>query len=92
MIITRMHLSRRTVLKGMGAALALPFLDAMVPALSAIGKTEAKAANRFARSKVIPVRLLPLPSALTEDSLFQAARMRLRRYGRPIARSLCARW
>jgi hypothetical protein len=38
MIITKMSLPRRTFLRGMGAALALPFLDAMVPALSATTK------------------------------------------------------
>ncbi len=30
--ITGRHISRREVLRGMGAAVALPFLDAMVPA------------------------------------------------------------
>ncbi len=36
MIITKKHLSRRTFMRGsLGAAVALPFLDAMVPALSA---------------------------------------------------------
>ena len=35
MIITKMALPRRSFLRGMGATLALPFLDAMVPALSA---------------------------------------------------------
>ncbi|HTQ99352.1 MAG TPA: DUF1552 domain-containing protein, partial [Candidatus Acidoferrum sp.] len=35
MFITRKHLSRRHVLRGMGAAIALPLLDAMTPALSA---------------------------------------------------------
>ncbi|HHX82397.1 MAG TPA: DUF1552 domain-containing protein [Pseudomonadaceae bacterium] len=35
MFITRKHLSRRHVLKGAGATIALPFLDAMVPAASA---------------------------------------------------------
>jgi hypothetical protein len=35
MIITKMALPRRTFLRGVGATLALPFLDAMVPALSA---------------------------------------------------------
>src|SRR5262245_49165162 len=35
MINTKMALPRRTFLRGMGAALALPYLDAMVPALSA---------------------------------------------------------
>jgi hypothetical protein len=32
MFITRKHLPRRTMLKGLGATIALPFLDAMVPA------------------------------------------------------------
>ena len=35
MIITKMSLPRRTVLRGMGAAITLPLLEAMVPALSA---------------------------------------------------------
>jgi hypothetical protein len=35
MIITRKHLDRRTFLRGMGATLALPMLDAMVPAMAA---------------------------------------------------------
>ena len=35
MVITKLVLPRRTFLRGMGATLALPFLDAMVPALSA---------------------------------------------------------
>ncbi len=34
-ILTKRHLNRRTFLRGMGATLALPFLDAMVPAASA---------------------------------------------------------
>ena len=40
MFITKKHLSRRTFMRGtMGAAVALPFLDAMVPALSAATKS-----------------------------------------------------
>ena len=35
MFITKKHISRRTVLKGAGVTLALPFLDAMVPAATA---------------------------------------------------------
>ena len=35
MFVTQTSLSRRTFLRGTGAALALPFLDAMVPALQA---------------------------------------------------------
>ena len=34
MVITKMALPRRTFLRGLGAAVALPFLDAMVPALA----------------------------------------------------------
>ena len=35
MIVTKTHLKRRTFLRGMGVSLALPLLDAMVPALTA---------------------------------------------------------
>lgn len=47
MIVAKKSLSRRTVLRGMGAALSLPLLDAMVPALTAFQKTAAKPVNRF---------------------------------------------
>src|SRR2546426_9506570 len=47
MIITRMHLSRRTVLRGLGATLALPLLDSMVPAMTALAKTAAAPVRRF---------------------------------------------
>ena len=39
MFITRKHLSRRTFLQGAGATLALPFLESMVPALTARAAT-----------------------------------------------------
>jgi hypothetical protein len=35
LIVTRKHVSRRTLLRGVGAAVALPVLDSMFPALSA---------------------------------------------------------
>jgi hypothetical protein len=38
MIITKMALPRRTFLRGMGVTLALPFLDAMAPALTSVAK------------------------------------------------------
>ena len=41
MFIFKKHLSRRTVLKGAGVTLALPFLDAMVPAATALAQTAA---------------------------------------------------
>src|ERR1700683_4057500 len=42
MFITKKHLSRRTVLKGAGVNLALPFLSAMVPASPALAQTAAR--------------------------------------------------
>ena len=33
MVITKLALPRRTFIRGMGATLALPFLDAMIPAM-----------------------------------------------------------
>jgi Protein of unknown function (DUF1552) len=45
MIITRKAVPRRTLLRGLGAALALPLLDSMAPALSAATKTAT--VNRF---------------------------------------------
>jgi hypothetical protein len=47
MFITRKHLPRRTFLRGVGATLALPLLDGMVPALSALRNTAAKPATRL---------------------------------------------
>src|SRR3984885_4965586 len=41
MFITKKHISRRRVLKGAGVSLALPFLDAMVPAGTALAQTAA---------------------------------------------------
>ena len=45
MFITRKHLSRRAVLRGTGATLALPLLDCMVPALTAMSQTAAAPAR-----------------------------------------------
>ena len=47
MFITKKHLSRRTFLHAAGATLALPFLDSMVPALTAQAKTAANANPRL---------------------------------------------
>jgi uncharacterized protein DUF1552 len=41
MFITKKHLPRRTFLKGAGVAVALPLLDAMIPASTALAKTAA---------------------------------------------------
>jgi len=47
MFLTKRHLSRRTVLKGAGVTLALPLLDAMVPAATAWAQTAAKPRMRM---------------------------------------------
>ncbi len=47
MFITKRHIPRRTVLRGMGAALSLPFLEAMMPARTAWANTTAGKRDRL---------------------------------------------
>ena len=47
MYISKKAISRRTVLRGMGAAIALPLLDSMVPALTAVAKAAGRPVQRF---------------------------------------------
>ena len=47
MIVTKKAIGRRTVLRGIGATLALPLLDSMVPALTALGQTAARRVGRL---------------------------------------------
>ena len=46
MMITKKSLPRRTFLRGVGATVALPLLDSMVPALSALSRTAAAPTKR----------------------------------------------
>jgi hypothetical protein len=55
MIITRKHLSRRTFLKGVGSAVALPMLDAMAPALDANAKAPVRLAFIYAPNGVVNI-------------------------------------
>ena len=48
MFVTKKCLSRRTLLRGAGCAVALPLLDAMVPAGTALAQTAAAPRSRFA--------------------------------------------
>ncbi len=48
MIVTKHALPRRTILRGVGATVALPLLDAMVPALTATSRTAAAGTTRVA--------------------------------------------
>jgi hypothetical protein len=47
MIITKKALPRRTFLRGMGATVALPLLDAMVPSMTALANTAAAPVRRL---------------------------------------------
>ena len=47
MIITKLALPRRTFLRGVGTVVALPLLDAMSPALTALSKTAAAPVKRL---------------------------------------------
>lgn len=65
MMITKKVLSRRTVLRSLGAAIPLPFLDAMVPALTALQRTAAQPRLRFG-AVYVPNGVIPgqwFPSA-----------------------------
>jgi hypothetical protein len=47
MFITKKAIPRRTVLKGLGTTLALPLLDGMFPAFTAVARSAARPVNRF---------------------------------------------
>jgi hypothetical protein len=47
MFITKRHLPRRTVLKGIGATLALPLLESMIPARTLLARTAAAPSPRL---------------------------------------------
>jgi hypothetical protein len=47
MYITRKHLSRRTFLNGVGVTIALPLLESMLPAATALAQTAARGRTRF---------------------------------------------
>ena len=69
MFITKKALPRRTFLRGMGAALALPLLDSMVPALSAATKSTPRLGfvyvpNGIIQEQWFPARPGPLPTDL----------------------------
>ena len=71
MMITKKALSRRTVLRGLGAAVSLPLLDAMVPSLTALQLTPAQPRMRFG-AVYVPNGVIPgqwFPTA--EGSAFE---------------------
>jgi hypothetical protein len=71
MIISKRAISRRTVLRGLGATLALPLLDGMVPALTALGKTAGAPINRFGVMYVPNGMIMPNWSPIGEGAAFE---------------------
>ena len=53
MYITRKHISRRKALRGVGVTLALPWLEAMMPAQTAIRGSAAQPRTRFAALEMV---------------------------------------
>src|SRR5215472_15411328 len=53
MFLTRKHLSRRTVLRGMGVTIGLPLLDSMVPAQTPLSKTSATQKPRLCTIEMV---------------------------------------
>jgi len=75
MIITKRHVSRRAVLKGMGVTVALPFLDAMTPAGTALANAAAKGKLRFVASRPRPDLLWQMHQRLAERDLLGLCRV-----------------
>ena len=65
MYISKMSLHRRTFLRGMGAAIALPWLDAMLPALTPLARAAAAPRTRFGA--------IYIPNGAIVDELFPKA-------------------
>jgi hypothetical protein len=71
MNICSTSLPRRTVLRGLGATVALPFLDAMLPAFSAGARAASKPAHRFQTFYVPNGMAMEYWSPNTEGSAFE---------------------
>jgi len=69
--ITNKSVPRRTVLRGIGATVALPFLEAMLPAFGASGKAAAAAVHRFQTFYVPNGMAMPFWEVKGEGSDFE---------------------
>jgi hypothetical protein len=69
MYLTRKHISRRTVLRGVGATVALPLLDAMIPARSIWAKTAA--AQMASRARLVCIEQVHGAAGCSEFGLAQ---------------------
>jgi hypothetical protein len=69
MIVTGRHLPRRTFLRGLGAAIALPYLDAMVPAFARSASAADAASARQAQRLIFTY----IPNGVTMEAWTPAA-------------------
>jgi hypothetical protein len=69
MFLTQKHLSRRTVLRGVGATIALPLLDSMIPARSILAKTTA--ARAAGRARLVCIEQVHGAAGISEYGLAQ---------------------
>ena len=75
MIITKMALPRRTFLRGVGATVALPLLDAMVPALSAMSRTPAAPVRRLSFTYIPNGAIMEHWTPTAEGTAFELPRI-----------------
>ncbi len=82
MFNSKMSLPRRTFLRGMGVTMALPLLDAMVPASTALAQTPARPVRRFGAVYVPQgaIRDQWLPEVVGEDFTFSPILKPLERF------------
>src|SRR5688500_8096671 len=71
MIITRKAIPRRTMLRGLGATLALPLLDGMVPALTALQRTAAGPVTRFGVMYIVNGMVMQKWTPAAEGAAFE---------------------
>jgi hypothetical protein len=69
--VTKKHLSRRTFLHGVGVTLALPLLDSMVPAATALAQTSAKVRTRLGCIYFPHGAIMPKWTPATEGAGFE---------------------
>ena len=80
MIITKKHLPRRTFLRGaLGAMVAMPFLDAMIPALVGAGRASGRSASarstsRTASTRSCGIRTRPAATSSSSRSCSRSSR------------------
>ncbi len=72
MFLSKKHLSRRTMLRGLGSSIALPLLDAMIPAATALAQTAAVSRPRLACIYIPHGATMDLwtPSTVGKDFVF----------------------